>query len=176
MMPSSLFRDSESISISKSWLPSMGCVLPDPVCPYAMINTLYLFSEHTISIIINNKCSKIYTASSACLNDWTTNTIDFIFRIFKLNKNIFFCILAIHHTQDQIILALRGTDHDEVVAALYLVATRQEKARPSPESVGSITSRYSGNDPTLHSRRGGTRQTQESGGKFEPIESVQNVA
>ena len=148
----------------------------DPVCPYAMINTLYLFSEHTISIIINNKCSKIYTASSACLNDWTTNTIDFIFRIFKLNKNIFFCILAIHHTQDQIILALRATDHDEVVAALYLVATRQEKARPSPESVGSITSRYSGNDPTLHSRRGGTRQTQESGGKFEPIESVQNVA
>ena len=123
-----------------------------------------------------NKCSKIYTASSACLNDWTTNTIDFIFRIFKLNKNIFFCILAIHHTQDQIILALRVTDHDEVVAALYLVATRQEKARPSPESVGSITSRYSGNDPTLHSRRGGTRQTQESGGKFEPIESVQNVA
>ena len=90
MMPSSLSRDSESISISKSWLPSMGCVLPDPVCQYVMINTLYLFSEHTISIIINNKCSKIYTASSACLNDWTTNTIDFIFRIFKLNKNIFF--------------------------------------------------------------------------------------
>ena len=66
MMPSSLFRDSESISISKSWLPSMVCVLPDPVCPYAMMHTLYLFSEHTISSI---KCSKIHTASSACLND-----------------------------------------------------------------------------------------------------------
>ena len=104
----------------------------------------------------------------------TTNTIDFIFRIFKLNKNIYFLILAIHLAQDQIILALLATD--EVVAALYWVATRQEKARPSPESVGSITSRYSGNDPTLHSRRGGTRQTQESGGKFGPIKSVQNVA
>lgn len=66
MMPSSLFRDSESISISKSWLPSMVCVLPDPVCPYAMMHTLYLFSQHTISSI---KCSKIHTASSACLND-----------------------------------------------------------------------------------------------------------
>ena len=66
MMPSSLFRNSESISISKSWLPSMVCVLPDPVCPYAMMHTLYLFSEHTISSI---KCSKIHTASSACLND-----------------------------------------------------------------------------------------------------------
>ena len=52
MMPSSLFRDSESISISKSWLPSMGCVLPDPVCPYAMMHTYNLFSEHTISLII----------------------------------------------------------------------------------------------------------------------------
>ena len=104
----------------------------------------------------------------------TTNTIDFIFRIFKLNKNIYFLILAIHLAQDQIILALLATD--EVVAALYRVATRQEKARPSPESVGSITSRYSENDPTLHSRRGGTRQTQESGGKFGPIKSVQNVA
>ena len=66
-------------------------------------------------------------------------------------------ILAIHHAQDQIILALRATD--EVVGALYWVAERQEKARPSPESVGSITSRYSGNDPTLLSRRGGTRHS-----------------
>ena len=47
----------------------------------------------------------------------TTNTIDFIFRIFKLNKNIYFLILAIHLAQDQIILALLATD--EVVAALY---------------------------------------------------------
>ena len=47
----------------------------------------------------------------------TTNAIDFILRIFKLNKNIYFLILAIHHAQDQIILALRATD--EVVAALY---------------------------------------------------------
>ena len=74
----------------------MVCVLPDPVCPYAMMHTLYLFSEHTISSI---KCSKIHT------------------RIFNLNKNIYFLILAIHHAQDQIILALRATD--EVVAALY---------------------------------------------------------
>ena len=65
--------------------------------------------------------------------------------------------MAIHHAQDQIILALRATD--EVVAALYWVAERQEKARPSPDSVGSITSRYSGNDPTLLSRRGGTRHS-----------------
>ena len=165
MMPSSLFRDSESISISKSWLPSMVCVLPDPVCPYAMMHTLYLFSEHTISSI---KCWKIHTASSACLNDnkhcW----------LHIEEIQVLVLILAIRHAQDKIILALRATD--EVVAALYWVATRQEKARPSPESVGSITSRYSGNDPTLHSRREGTRQTQESGGKFEPIKSVQNVA
>jgi len=59
------------------------------------------FSGHEIKIlvVVVVKCSKIHTASSACLND----------------NN--FLILAIHHAQDQIILALRATD--EVVAALY---------------------------------------------------------
>ena len=130
----------------------------------------YTCSANTQSV----QLSVLRFTRNQVLVSMTTNTIDFIFRIFKLNKNIYFLILAIHLAQDQIILALLATD--EVVAALYWVATRQEKARPSPESVGSITSRYSGNDPTLHSRRGGTRQTQESGGKFGPIKSVQNVA
>ena len=149
MMPSSLFRDSESISISKSWLPSMVCVLPDPVCPYAMMHTLYLFSEHTISSI---KCWKIHTASSACLNDNKHCWLHI-----EVKQKYIVLILAIHHAQEQYILALRATD--EVVAALYWITERQQKARPSPESVGSITSRYSGNDPTLLSRRGGTRHS-----------------
>ena len=116
MMPSSLFRDSESISISKSWLPSMVCVLPDPVCPYAMMHTLYLFSEHTISSI---KCWKIHTASSACLNDNKHCWLHI-----EVKQKYIVLILAIHHAQDQYILALRATD--EVVAALYWITERQK--------------------------------------------------
>ena len=120
--------------------------------------TRYTCSANTQSV----QLSVLRFTLHQVLVSMTTNAIDFILRIFKLNKNIYFLILAIHHAQEQITLALRATD--EVVAALDWVAERQEKARPSPDSVGLITSRYSENDPTLLSRRGGTRHSGRSRG------------